>query len=619
MDLRDFYDGEEFEAYDYLGAHPDGDGVVFRTYAPAAADVSVIGEWDGWEENGMHHVGNGQFWECRQEDARPGQMYKFRIYRQDGGYTDHADPYAFSSELRPGTASVIADLSSWKFHDEEWLAERAVNFDRPLNIYELHLGSWRRKDDPEEHVRALDAAKKAGEGIDVSDGWFHYDEIGGQLIPYLKENHFNCVEIMPLNEYPADESWGYQALGFFSATSRYGRPEGLQKLIDQLHGAGISAVLDIVTVHFAVNDYGLWHYDGTPLYEYPNQDVSHSEWGSCNFSHSRGDVQSFLNSASDFWISKYHFDGLRFDAVGNLIYWQGDESRGVNTNTIEFLRKMNGGLKRRHRDVMLIAEDSSAWPGVTKSVDEGGLGFDYKWDMGWMNDTLNYFRTDPPYRPVNYHKLTFSMQYFYNERYILPLSHDEVVHGKATIIQKMAGGYDRKFPQARVLYLYMFLHPGKKLNFMGNEIAQFREWDEKREQDWELLKYPAHDGFHRYFAELCGLYLEHSALWEMDYDRNGFEWLEADAADRCVYVFRRRSSTEGILCLFNFSDSVQRYTYCCGGEEQIDLLIDTDDVRFGGATAKPAETVIIPKGGRDIMLPPFSGRCYAEGPVRQKR
>ena len=537
MDLQKFYDGQEFSLYEFLGAHVTPSGVVFRTYAPSAREVSVIGAFNGWRGTPMHRILNGQFFEAEIAEAKPGQMYKFQI-TSGAGTHDHADPYAFSSQLRPETASIIWDMDAYRFRDGAYMKRRrngragmtgtgAVDansftdsgdvtvrpgqplfFDKPLNIYELHLGSWKRRDDPEELARKLDEAKERGEGIDVSSGWYRYEEIADLLVPYLKENHFNAVELMPLNEYPADESWGYQATGFFSATSRYGTPDGLKKLVDRLHQADISVILDIVTVHFATNDYALARYDGTQLYEYPNDAVNVSEWGSCNFNHSRGDIASFLNSASAFWLDKYHFDGLRFDAVGNLIYWMGDERRGVNTNTVEFLKKMNSGLKRLYPDTMLIAEDSSAYPGVTKPVPEGGLGFDYKWNMGWMNDTLNFFRTDPSYRRQEYHKLTFSMAYFYNERYLLPLSHDEVVHGKATIIQKMAGDYDRKFPQARALYLYMFLHPGKKLNFMGNEFAQFREWDEKRQQDFMLLKYPVHDAFHRYFRDLGALYLK---------------------------------------------------------------------------------------------------------------
>ena len=640
MDLQKFYDGQEFSLYEFLGAHVTPSGVVFRTYAPSAREVSVIGAFNGWKGTPMHRILNGQFFEVEIAEAKPGQMYKFQI-TSGAGTHDHADPYAFSSQIRPETASIIWDLEAYRFHDGAYMKRRRDSvpgstamgksseaaaagqrqplfYDRPLNIYELHLGSWKRRDDPEELARKLDEAKEKGEGIDVSSGWYRYEEIADLLVPYLKENHFNAVEFMPLNEYPADESWGYQATGFFSATSRYGTPDGLKKLVDRLHQADISVILDIVTVHFATNDYALARYDGTQLYEYPNDAVNVSEWGSCNFNHSRGDIASFLNSASAFWLDKYHFDGLRFDAVGNLIYWMGDERRGVNTNTVEFLKKMNSGLKRLYPDTMLIAEDSSAYPGVTKPVPEGGLGFDYKWDMGWMNDTLNFFRTDPPYRRQEYHKLTFSMAYFYNERYLLPLSHDEVVHGKATIIQKMAGDYDRKFPQARALYLYMFLHPGKKLNFMGNEFAQFREWDEKRQQDFMLLKYPVHDAFHHYFRDLCALYLKYPALWQEDYVEDGFHWLSADDTEHVVYAFERRTMGQTILCVFNLSDQRQEFLYReeqgavragAGSTLGLQLLIDSDDERYGGGTRV---TEKIRRLVEPIELPPFTGRAYLE-------
>ncbi|MGN0364019.1 MAG: 1,4-alpha-glucan branching protein GlgB [Bilifractor sp.] len=616
MDLKDFYDGQEFYAFDYLGAQCQKRGVVFRTYAPNAEAVSVIGEFNGWTDTQMEKVENGQFWEVKVRNAKPGQMYKFRIYGPDGSCRDHADPYAFFSEKRPGTASVIYNRNGYEFHDADWMWTRRDRKKEPLNIYEMHLGSWRRRDDPEIHARALDDAKAQGIGIDVSDGWYTYDELVGQIVPYLQENHYNYLEIMPLNEYPADESWGYQSLGFFSATSRYGNPDGLKRLIDTCHLHGIGVILDVVTVHFAVNDYGLWRYDGTPLYEHDLADRSTSEWGSCNFNHSRGDVRSFLNSASEYWLKDFHFDGLRFDAVGNLIYWQGDQNQGTDENAIAFLKNMNNGLKKIDGNVMLIAEDSSAYPNVTAPVSRGGLGFDYKWDMGWMNDTLNYFRTPPQERMGAYHKLTFSMQYFYNESYLLPLSHDEVVHGKATIMQKMAGDYEDKFPQGRALYIYMMTHPGKKLNFMGNEIGQLREWDEKREQDWFLTKYPIHDAYHRFTVDMNALYMQHSAFWQKDYDRVGFQWIEADDTRQCVYVYRRTSDTEGILCFFNFSRQEQTYLYRPTGDENLHLLIDSDDCIYNGTT--PEEKLIQRievrkrKGAVPITLPPYSARLYQE-------
>ncbi|MDO4648432.1 MAG: 1,4-alpha-glucan branching enzyme [Eubacteriales bacterium] len=659
MDYFGFDKGEAFDAHTYFGAHVVEKGVVFRTFAPAATGVAVIGEFNGWTDHPMSSHYNGRFWECWIENAVPGQMYKYRIYKKDGSFTDHADPFAFWSEKRPGTASVIYDLHNYEFHDEEWMKSRTDCKDAPLNIYEMHFGSWRRKDgesiriwplnpskaeEKESSDKALEADQKkisaeaceavlekkdevpqdeaikelvtvAEDGsVDVSGGWYQYDELADLLIPYLKENGYNYVELMPLNEYPADESWGYQATGFFSATSRYGEPKGLKKFIDACHQNGIGVILDIVTVHFAKNDYGLMFYDGEALYEYPHPAVGFSEWGTCNFMHSAGLVRSFLQSASDFWLEEYHFDGLRFDAIGNLIYWQGNQARGENKNALMFLRNMNAGLKAKYPTAMLIAEDSTAYPNVTKPVSEGGLGFDYKWDLGWMNDTLDYFKEYPEYRSGKYHKLTFSMQYFYNENYMLPFSHDEVVHGKATIVQKMAMFYAGKFPQARALYLYMFLHPGKKLNFMGNEIAQMREWDEKKEQDWFILKYPFHDSFHHFIMDLNHLYLEHSAMWERDFERGGFEWKEADAVSQNLYCFRRISSKESLLCLFNFSGETQSYYFTPNFSGSWTLLLDSDEQKYSGETLREKTEVLKIKNGEtvEIRIPAFSGRCYLE-------
>lgn len=612
MDIQDFYDGNAFDAYEYLGANTGKNGVTFRTYAPHALDVSLIGSFSKWKEMPMHRVDNGEFWELTTKKAKSGDMYKFRIYRQDGTFLDHADPYAFYSELRPGTASVVYDRHGYQFHDDDWMWMRRDRKNGPMNIYEIHLGSWRRSDDPDELSKALDLEKNGGPAVDVSAGWYSYADIAEQLIPYLQENHYNYLEIMPLSEFPADESWGYQTLGFFSATSRYGDPDGLKKLIDECHQHNIGVILDIVTVHFAPNDYGLRLYDGTPVYEYPAAGNGISEWGTVNFNHSKGDVRSFLSSMGEYWLHDFHFDGLRYDAVGNLIYWQGSESRGLNAIGIEFLKGMNAGLKAIDGNVILIAEDSSSYPGVTHPVSEGGLGFDYKWDMGWMNDTLNYFRTDPPYRVRDYHRITFSMMYFYNENYLLPLSHDEVVHGKASIMQKMAGPYEKKFPQARALYIYMYTHPGKKLNFMGNEIGQMREWDEKKAQDWFLTRYPLHDSFHRFITDLSALYIEHPAFWERDYRRDGFEWIDADDDKQCIYVYRRRAESESIMCIMNFSDFTQTYHYSVGGPQTLQLLLDSDNVIYSGTTENPPEEVTVPADGIYLALKPFEARIYLE-------
>ena len=566
MDFYGFYTGKIFDAYEYLGAHMQDDGTTFRTFAPSASRVSLIGEFNGWQELPMEKVHDGNFWEVHVKDALPGMMYKYRIYGGDGRCIDHCDPYGYGMELRPATASIIRSRGSFHFQDQAWMKKRSDCRDKPLNIYEIHFGSFRKPSDE-------------------PDAWYTYDELADLLIPHLKEAGYNYLEIMPLAEYPCDDSWGYQGTGFFSPTSRYGTMNQFKSFINACHRSGIGVILDFVPIHFAVDDYALAHYDGTALYEYPHSAVGYSEWGSCNFMHSRGEVRSFLQSAADYWLSEFHIDGLRMDAISRAIYWQGDPARGVNGNAVDFLRNMNQGLKKRYPDVILAAEDSTSFPDITRPAEEGGLGFDYKWDMGWMNDTLNYFRTAPSYRTAEYHKLTFSMAYYYQERYLLPLSHDEVVHGKATIMQKMYGDYDGKFPQARAFYMYMYAHPGKKLNFMGNEIGQLREWDEKREQDWCLLSYPAHDGFFHFMADLNHFYLEHSSLWEQDYEEGGFQWLDCHQEEKCIYAFERRSRKERLVAVFNFSDKkVDDFVLKVPGAEALIPVFSSDLEMYGGAS-----------------------------------
>lgn len=535
MNFHEFYMGKIFDAYKYMGAHLTEDGAVFRTFAPGAVKIALISDINEWQEIPMERVAqDGSFWECQVEGAKAGMMYKYRIYDRSGRCVDHCDPYGFGMELRPNSASILRDME-FEFTDDAWVAGRDTFLDKPLNIYEVHFGSFRKPEDR-------------------ADAWYNYEEMEDILLPYLKENGYNFLEIMPLNEYPSDESWGYQGTGFFSPTSRYGSAGQLKKFVNACHANGIGVIMDFVAVHFAVDAYGLANYDGTPLYEYPNEAVGDSEWGSKNFMHSRGEVRSFLQSVANYWIEEFHFDGLRMDAISRAIYWQGDPNRGVNGNAVDFLKTMNRGLKERHPNVILTAEDSTSFPGVTKPVEQGGLGFDYKWDMGWMNDTLNYFRTDPQYRSQEYHKLTFSMMYYYDEQYLLPLSHDEVVHGKATILQKMSGDVPVKFPQARAFYMYMYAHPGKKLNFMGNELGQIREWDEKRQQDWHLLEDPEHRAFHDFMQGLNRFYLAHPAFYECDEEKEGFEWLDCHQEEKCIYAMLRSCPTEKVAAIFNFSD-----------------------------------------------------------------
>ena len=563
MDFHGFYTGKIFNAYQYLGAHITDSGVVFRTFAPGAQKVSLIGECSQWREYEMNRVYDGSFWECYVDGASAGSMYKYRIYEKSGSCVDHCDPYGFGMELRPNSASIVRDLNSYQFHDSAWMLSRSDCKNRPLNIYELHFGSFRK---PSERV----------------DDWYTYEEMADILIPYLKQNGYNYLEIMPLNEHPCDESWGYQSTGFFSPTSRYGTADQLKAFVDACHQNSIGVIMDFVPVHFAVDGYALAQFDGTALYEYPHAAVGVSEWGSLNFMHSRGEVRSFLQSAANYWLTEFHVDGLRMDAISRMIYWQGDPGRGVNLDAVKFLQYMNRGLKALHPTAILIAEDSTSYPDVTKSVSENGLGFDYKWDMGWMNDTLDYCRTAPAYRGMNYHKLTFSMMYYYHDQFLLPLSHDEVVHGKATILQKMNGHYEKKFPQARILYMYMYAHPGKKLNFMGNEIGQLREWDEKRQQDWNLLDFPVHREFHRFMMDLNHIYLQHLALSEKDYDPDGFRWLDCHQEERCIYAFERIGSSERIIAVFNFSNCEQIYQLKVRNSQTVQVLLSSNWVIYGG-------------------------------------
>lgn len=535
MDFYGFYTGKIFDAYKYLGAHVEEKGVTFRTFAPSASRITLIGEFNDWQEWEMNKVSDGNFWECYVPQAKAGQMYKYKIYDRNGNPVDHCDPYGFGMELRPGSASIIRDMSKYKFKDSQWLQSRSDCRKKPLNIYEIHFGSFRKPSDK-------------------ADDWYNYEEMIDILIPYLVKNGYNYLEIMPLNEYPCDESWGYQATGFFSPTSRYGTADQLKAFIDACHKHNIGVLMDFVPVHFAVDAYGLANYDGTALYEYPNSAVGVSEWGSCNFMHSRGETRSFLQSCANYWISEFHMDGIRMDAISRAIYWQGDPARGVNLNAVEFLQYMNQGLKCMHPSVILAAEDSTSFPKVTDPVDQGGLGFDYKWDMGWMNDTLDYFKIHPYDRKFHYHKLSFSMMYFYNEHYLLPFSHDEVVHGKATILQKMWGEYDLKFQQAKTLYTYMYTHPGKKLNFMGNEIGQFREWDEEKECDWMLLDYPKHQDFHRFIKDLNQIYINEPAFFNGDYNSANFRWIEVEAVEERVYIYERMCGEDHFIIVLNMSD-----------------------------------------------------------------
>ena len=593
MDFYNFYKGQSFDAYEFFGAHVTDETTWFRTYAPAANRVAVIGEFNGWNETPMDRAYDGSTWECSIPDARPGQMYKYRIYGQDGRAIDHCDPYGFGMELRPNSASVIRELRRFEFDDWDWMLTRTDRRNESLNIYEVHAGSWHKNpDDPE-------------------NGWYNYVELGDLLIPYVKEHGYNYIEFLPLAEHPSDNSWGYQNTGFFAPTSRYGTMDQLKQLIENCHKNEIGVILDFVPVHFAVDDYALERYDGTALYEYPHPDMGYSEWGSHNFNHCKGEVQSFLQSNANYWLKEFHFDGLRIDALSNLIYWQGNKDRGTNENAVNLIRNMNGGLKKLHPTAILAAEDSTQFPGVTRPVYDGGLGLDYKWDMGWMNDSLDYMKKTADQRTEHYHKLTFSMMYFYDENFILPLSHDEVVHGKATILQKMSGLYEGKFPQARTFYMYMYAHPGKKLNFMGNEFAQIREWDEDEEQDWFMLRYPLHDSFQVFMKDLSHLYLDHPAFWALDYNTMGFDWVDCNQEEKRIYAFVRHGGEEDILCLFNFSEKAQDYRLRLDYNLELELLLASDADIYSGTEHYEGETVLKKKKGYfELPMTPYSAKFF---------
>ena len=587
MDMQAFYTGHAFDAYEFFGAHTYFGGTHFAVWAPGAQYVQVVGEFG---EYGMHRTCAG-VWEADVNGADAGMAYQYRVTGANGRSVDHCDPYGFAMKLRPDGRSIIAECPTG-FADEAWMAARSKNYDKPLNIYEVHMGSWQQKED---------------------GSWYTYAELAELLPAYCQKYGYTHLELMPLAEYPFDGSWGYQTTGFFAPTSRYGTPDELAQFINACHKQGIGVILDFVPVHFAVDEYGLKEFDGTPLYEYPAASVGQSEWGSCNFMHSRGEIRCFIQSCADYWLRVFHADGLRMDAVSRLIYWQGDPSRGVNGSTLEFLKGMNAGLQQRHPTAMLIAEDSTNFPKVTAPVEYGGLGFDYKWDLGWMNDTLDYFKKTPEERKHNLSKLTFSMMYAWNEHYILPFSHDENVHGKATIVQKMYGEYEGKFPQARALYLYMAIHPGKKLDFMGNEFAQLREWDESREQDWSVLKYPNHDSFRVFRKALNEAYLQNDGFWSREYDPAAFRWLDCAHPEKNACAIWRQGSEGGVLAAFNFGDTeLTGYELTLPQKGKLTLLLDTDWTSFGGSTTQPAKGKALPAADTlTLDLPPFSGVLYA--------
>ena len=621
MNLHEFYIGKAFDAYEYFGAHLTKNGVLFRVYAPNAEKIEVIGEfndWDGTEDEMIQDAQSGVF-ECVQKDAKPGIMYKYRIYQPDGIVMDRFDPYSFGSQVRPDTASVIVDLEDYHFSDEAWMKKRSKNYDLPVNIYEVHAGSWRKNEADEEN------------------GWYHYQELGKQLIPYVKEMGYTHVEFLPLTEHPADCSWGYQASGYFCPTSRYGTAKELMEMVDLFHKEGIGVIMDFVPVHFIADTYALNKFDGTALYEYADDDKGYSEWGTCNFNYYRGEVRSFLQSSANFWMEKFHFDGIRMDAVASMLYLDYDRPDGQwcpnknggreNLEAIDFLRHLNEAVFEKFPDALMIAEESTAWPMVTKPTCDGGLGFNFKWNMGWMNDMLSYMSMDPLFRSGNHDKLTFSFFYCFSENYVLPISHDEVVHGKCSMIGKMSGGYDQKFDSYRAFLGYMMAHPGKKLLFMGQEFAQMKEWNYQQQLDWMLLDYPKHNTMLKYTRKLNRFYAEHPPLWERDDSWDGFSWIANDDYQQSVIAFRRFDDKgEELIVVCNFVP-VERREYRIGVpyKGSYKLLFNSDATEFGGSGAaeKAVKSEAIPMHGFDnsiaLTLTPLSTMFFKPVPYKKRR
>lgn len=617
--LQAFQTGLCTDAYRFLGAHISGDETVFRVWAPAARAISLVGDFNRWDafQNPMHHVGGGIF-ECRVPGLSQYDTYKFAVSAQSGATVLKSDPYGFHFETRPANASKLYDLSGFEWTDFEWQNRKtkASVFASPMNIYEVHLGSWRRR-----------------QNGDV----YSYPELAALLAPYLKRMGYTHVELMPVMEHPLDGSWGYQITGYFAPTSRYGTPHDFMKMVDIFHREGIGVILDWVPAHFPRDAHGLYQFDGGPCYEYTDpKKATHDEWGTQVFDYGRGEVVSFLISNALFWLREYHIDGLRVDAVASMLYLDYNRSHGQwtpnayggreNLEAVAFLKQLNASVFAEFDKALMIAEESTAWPLVTKPVDMGGLGFNFKWNMGWMNDMLRYISLDPIHRKYNHDNLTFSFVYAFSENYLLPLSHDEVVHGKRSLIEKIPGRYEDKFATLRAFYAYMMAHPGKKLLFMGQEFGQFKEWCYSEELDWMLLDFDSHRKLHEFVRALNRFYLEYPPLWEIDFSWEGFSWIANDDSSQSVIAFVRRDEAGNeLIAVCNFVP-VARTNYRIGvpADGYYKIIFSTDDIRFGGGgevPTAPIATEEIPMHGLPqsvaLTLPPLSVQflCHTGRPV----
>lgn len=590
---NDFFGGNCYDAYNLFGAHVEDNGVRFTVWAPNALSIKVVGEFNGWSgDDWLEKIDDRGVWSLFKDNVSLWSMYKYEVEGYDHKIREKADPFAFYSEKRPGVGSKVVDLD-FRWTDQKFIEKREKNYDKAMSIYEVHAGSWKWNDEKT----------------------YTYDELTDNLIPYCVEHGFTHIEFMPLSEYPFDGSWGYQSSGYFSVTSRYGSHTQLMNFVDKAHQNNIGIIMDFVPCHFVKDSFGLCRFDGTAQYEPKKKSDAESQWGTYNFNFDNEPVKSFLMSAAAFWIDRYHVDGIRMDAVSNLIYPNGDSSKKEREGSINFMKRLNYGLNQLFPGILTIAEDSTDYAKVTARTEDGGLGFDYKWDLGWMNDTLNYYAMDPIYRKYHHHDLTFSMAYFYSERFLLPFSHDEVVHGKKTIVDKMWGEYGIKFAQARNLYTYMFTHPGKKLNFMGNEIAHIREWHEDEETDWFLLKYPIHDAFYRCFHDLNQIYVNHSCLYRNDYNGYGFRWIDADNTEASVYSYIREDEKSMMVVVLNMLPvSYERFELDVPYKGIYTEIFNSDKDIYNGynmCNYKPLKTVH--KKGRDILrirLAPYAGVMF---------
>ncbi|MGQ7393466.1 1,4-alpha-glucan branching protein GlgB [Streptococcus suis] len=551
LDLYYMNSGEHTTLYEKMGAHIIKErnkilGTQFRVYAPNAREIFLVGDFNNWDRSHpMNREIDGVF-ELYVPDLKSLEDYKYLIISHDGREIYKADPYAFFSQVRPNTASTTYN-SRYKFKDDIWMYDR-VSYDfkeEPVSIYEVHLGSWKQK---------VVNQNQAGAPL---ESFYSYKEIAPLLIDYVKENKFTHIELMPITEHPLDASWGYQVTGYYSPTSRYGKPDELKYLVDQCHQAGIGVILDWVPLHFCKDAHGLYQFDGSWLYEYFHEnDRENRQWGTANFDLGKGITRSFLLSNLKYWLDNFHFDGIRVDALSYLLYWRGEtEEDKINHAAIDFIKRVNAMVHTDYKGVLMIAEDSSSYPKVTHALEDGGIGFDLKWDLGWMNDTLKFVERPSVYRKYHSKEITFGMYYNQNEHYLLPLSHDEVVHGKHSIINKMNGDFEDKFHLARVYYSFYYAHPGKKLLFMGNEWGHIREWHEYTEMDWGLRLYPNHESFYQMMKTLSNFYRDNDAFWKYDhqaYDK-GFDWITIDE-EASVYAFVRKSDDQEILTVHNFND-----------------------------------------------------------------